>query len=72
MQDSNSLSIGRLRVLWWEQWRDALGFFGPMNWIDIDLVRITFERAHYKETAELTVFLLGFGICLEWFYGEVA
>ena len=63
-------NLGRLRVVGWSNWKDM----GPKerpkcNWIDMEVLRIQFERAYYKETFEVNFALLGFNLCLEWYLG---
>jgi len=58
-------------VSWWQQWSDACGVNGGMNWVDIDWIGIKTELAHYKQIFEVTISLLGFVLCLEWFYGKI-
>jgi len=45
IKEPNSLTIKRLRVLWWQQWKDAFGLNGGMNWVDIDWIGLKTEAA---------------------------
>lgn len=54
-----------MRIHFWSDWKDILSD-DPMNWIGVELLRIHFERAYYKETFELNFALFGFNLCVEW------
>lgn len=56
---------GRLKLHFWSDWSDILGW-KRMNWIDMELIRLHFERAYYKNTFEVNVALLGLNLCVEW------
>ena len=62
------MRIGRLRVTFYNE----LGcLFGPkMNWVDVDIVRVQFEKANYREEFEINLAIFGLCFCVEWFWGE--
>ena len=66
---TQGITIGRLRLHGWQSWLDIY-HRGQMNWIDIEVVRLHFEHAYYKESVEMNVSLIGFNVCIEWWYGD--
>lgn len=66
------VKLGRLRLTGWQVWSELLLERHEMNWIDIELVRLHFERAYYKQSVEFNVSLLGFNLLIEWWYGKRA
>lgn len=57
--------LGRLRFIAWSDWAYINGW-KRMNWVDMEILRLHFERAFYKDTFEINVALLGFNLCVEW------
>lgn len=65
----NEIIFGKLRLIWFQQWSDIF-HYKKMNWIEMNIFNVHFERAYYKETFEINLSLLGFNVCIEWWFGN--